>query len=91
VKYFHRVSSGSQHAYLLQSCIGKARILLTYSFWPEAMIYSEFYPKIFEMVHIILRDYAGESADNRKIFEMSKKFDISTQTDFSIGDPKPAG
>jgi hypothetical protein len=46
---------------------------LMYSWSPEAIIYAEYYTRIFEMVCLVLNEYAGESANNRKILEMSKK------------------
>ena len=48
---------------------------LMYSWHPEALIYGEYYTRIFEMVYLILNEYAGKSANNRKILVMAKKLD----------------
>lgn len=48
---------------------------LMYSWHPEALIYGEYYTRIFEMVYLILNEYAGKSANSRKILEMAKKLD----------------
>ena len=51
------------------------KILMKYSFSPEATTYATYYVRIFEMVTLILNKFAGESANNRKILKMSKKLD----------------
>jgi len=51
--------------------------LLMFSYHPEAMVYVEFYVRIFEMVVRILKEFAGKDASALKIIEMSNKLDES--------------
>lgn len=49
--------------------------LLIYAWYPEALIYAEYYIRIFEAICRILNRYAGKSANTGEILETAKNLD----------------
>jgi hypothetical protein len=76
-KIFMQLFAGRIFAFLDKDdeLFNKPEKALMYSWDPEALIYVEYYTRIFEMVYQILNEYAGKSANSGKVLEMAKKLD----------------
>jgi hypothetical protein len=76
-KIFMHIFAGRIVAFLNQDdeFLTKKEKALLYSWHPEALIYAQYYVRIFESVCRILNEYTGESANIRQVIEMANELD----------------